>query len=105
MADVWVVRDADARACGVSSHNVDGAINDALTAGNIDRVEFFGLLNAMQSDGIAIFNGYTLTRETLLTPAHAAVIAAAKYEVAHHWYSTEQLRIAVATLRALEGDA
>ena len=51
-------------------------------------------------------DGYTVTRETLLTPAHAAVIEAAKAFAARPSLITEQVLIGfVSTLRALEGDA
>ena len=50
--------------------------------------------------------GGTVTRETLLTPAHAAVIEAAKAFAARPSLITEQVLIGfVSTLRALEGGA
>jgi hypothetical protein len=60
-------------------------------------------------------DGWTVTRETLLTPAQAAVVEAAKairdvpftYQFgSEHWIQAfDKLDIAVTALRALEGDA
>ena len=71
MSAVWVVRDADGYPRGVSMWRWS-AIDDAYFGGDdLAMEELSG-----GSDGP--FNGFTVTRETLCTPAQAAVLEAAK---------------------------
>ena len=91
MTAVWVVRE-------------DGKVEAAFPRED-DAVDYRHLYGAADM---------TVTRETLLTPAHAAVIEAAK-EMAHQipisdsyhrWVAAQNgLLAAVATLRELEGEA
>ena len=71
MSAVWVVRDAEGYPLGVGMWRWS-AIDDADFGGDdLAMEELSG-----GSDGP--FNGFTVTRETLCTPAQSAVIAAAK---------------------------
>jgi hypothetical protein len=85
MTDVWVVRD--------DLEEVQAAFPTEKAAANYTH--------GWVGDGLL-----SITRETLLTPAHAAVIEAAKAFVqTPRLVSEAALKDAVLTLRALEGDA
>ena len=79
MSAVWVARHPNGALCAISSTE-EGALSNAL--------QF----------------GWTVTRETLLTPEQAAVLEAAKAFCDKPRLSTEDaLKDAVTTLRAQEG--
>ena len=98
MSAVWVVRDADGGPLGVGMWR-GSAIDDADFGGD-DLV-----MEELSGGSDGPFNGFTVTRETLLTPAQAAVIAAAKAYADEPRISTKHaLMRAVTTLRAQEGE-
>jgi hypothetical protein len=120
MSDVWVVRCPNGKVIGASTFN-DRAIKEAQSGTiNMDsRKALNEAWNLYWDDGgeagTYSCDPFTLTRETLLAPAHAAVIEAAKairdvpftYQFgSEHWIQAfDKLDIAVTALRALEGDA
>ena len=115
MSDVWVVRSPNGKVIGASTFN-DRAIAEALNVtimmdsrkALIETRELYFDDNGKA--GTYSCDGFTLTRETLLTPAHAAVIEAAKAlrdsATNQQWVVANGiLKPAVDALRALEGDA
>jgi hypothetical protein len=92
----WVVRDSD----GVEI----GAARDRRQAlYNADMGNDHEAYRELREGSNGPYNGFTVTRETLLTPAHAAVIAAAKAWAASAPedgpHECERLLNAVAALR------
>ena len=120
MSDVWVVRSPNGKVIGASTFN-DRAIKEA-QSGTI-KMDSRKALNETWGRycddngkaGTYSCDGFTLTRETLLTPAHAAVIEAAKalrdtadnrqVEAIELILAIDRLEDAVDALRALEGNA
>ena len=123
MNTVWVVR-ADGRGViGASVRSPAAAVADVMAhCGRATKASMGRLLRVIElSDAFLnsyAHDGFTLTRETLLTPAHAAVIEAAKAfrdSATKQWIAqstataraaaNDRLEDAVDALRALEGDA
>jgi hypothetical protein len=121
MNTVWVVR-ADGRGViGASVRSPAAAVADVMAhCGAATKASMGRLLRVIElSDAFLnsyAHDGFTLSLETLLSPAHAAVIAAAKAMVGvvyppksenYREYMTAlgNLVAAVAALRALEGGA
>jgi hypothetical protein len=119
MSDVWVVRCPNGKVIGASTFT-ECAIKEA-QSGTIkmdSRKALNETWNRFWDDGgeagTYSCDGFALTRETLLTPAHAAVIEAAKaweeveilaYHMKEKQNAEGALVRAVDTLHALEGDA
>jgi hypothetical protein len=111
MSDVWVVRCPKGKVIGASTFN-DRAIAEAQN-GTIkmdSRKALNETWNLCWDDrgeaGTYSCDGFTLTRETLLTPAQSAVIAFAfKHEQNPNLDTARQLHEQVRALRAIEEDA
>ncbi len=119
MSGVWVVRCPKGKMIGASTFN-DRAIKEAQSGTiNMDSRKALNeawnlYLDDRGEAGTYSCDGFTLTRETLLTPAHAAVIEAAKAweevePLAYHMEKKQDAEMAlvraVDALRALEGNA
>jgi len=114
MNTVWVVR-ADGRGViGASVRSPAAAVADVMAhCGKATKASMGRLLRVIElSDAFLnsyACDGFTLTRETLLAPAQAAVIEAAKAWATNQrgWLKPldEALAEAVDALRALGGDA